>query len=75
MNEVAPNAITAGQQQERSENDVARVEQSVFLELLIAARRQAVSFRWINHASTGNALPLVGKSRDPYHSGERHEAQ
>src|SRR5687767_4115492 len=63
--EVPPNAIPGAQEKQRPEDDLARMEQRMFLQLLVARRGLAVSFRWIDHPSTGDALLLVRQSRDP----------
>ena len=71
---VAPNDIAARQERANPEKNLARMEQRVFLQLLITSRGLAVAFRWVDHATTGRALRSVRKTADPYQRGDRDDA-
>ena len=71
---VAPNDIAARQESANPEKNLARMEQRVFLQLLITSRGLAVACRWVDHATTGRALRSVRKTADPYQRGDCDDA-
>src|SRR5687767_6614831 len=73
---IALNGVASQKQDGSPENGFAGVEKCVLLELLIACRGFAMAFSRVHGPSSGDALRLGGKAKDPTkaHDGRDHHS-